>query len=300
MARRSKILMVKYLSKTFFIIIFFVTLCFVSCNIDLLGFFVSSDLDDRLKSRDNFFLLDGKKTDGTERNWRDLSLGDGTEYKFIVVTDTHIEDGNVFDFDRIKAAVDEHSAKFVVHLGDITQYGSAPDIDKFIDIADSLEVPCYPAIGNHDFYFSNWHVWRDKIGSTSYRIDGYSSNKSISVTLFILDSGNSFFGKEQMDWLEREIKKTGDKNNVFVFTHSPLFVEGPFDMQQVTDTKERARIVSILKNRCDIVFMGHLHKNMLNTAGNVKYLGVASFVEDKTYCLVTVNDSKVTFENKKL
>jgi len=262
----------------------------VSCNNDLLGLFASNDLDERLKERNNTRFLNA-------RGWLSPSLGN--EYSFIVVADTHIEDGNAFGLEKLTSVITANNVrientpiKFVVVLGDITQHGAAKDVDKFIEIADQLTVPCYPVIGNHDFYFGTWPVWRDRIGSTNYRIN------ADTATLFILDSANSFFGKDQLDWLEREIRTATGR--VFVFTHSPLFVTGPANMQQVTDTKERARIVSILRNKCDIMFMGHSHKHYYNETGNVKYVTIEDFVKNKTYCVVTVKPDGITYSFKKL
>ena len=270
--------MVKNILNSFMLTLIFCV--FSGCNVDLLGLFVSSDLDERLKDKDNLKLINDK-------GWTELSLGD--EYSFIVVSDTHIEDGNAKGFDRLAGVIQaDPSIKFIIVLGDITQYGSAKDIDTFLKAADSFGIPYYPVIGNHDVYFGNWSVWREKIGSTSYRINGGNT------TLFILDSANSFFGKEQLNWLEREMQTAN--NRVFVFTHSPLFVKGPVDMQQITDTKERARIVSILRNKCDIMFMGHLHKRIITETGNVRYISIEDFVDAKAYCVVTVSAGGVDYK----
>jgi len=271
--------------KTLTILIIFCSFCFFGgCNVDIGGFFTSTDVDERLKERGNLKLLDSE-------GWTvALSLGD--EYSFIVVSDTHIEDGNAHGLEKLKDAAAAEEIKFAVMLGDITQYGSERDINKYIEIAKLLEVPCYPVIGNHDIYFGNWSVWKSKIGSTNYKINGGNT------TLLFLDSANSLFGKDQLDWLEREIKTASGR--VFVFTHSPLFVTGPADMQQVSDTKERARIVSILRGKCDIMFMGHLHKRIITEKGNVKYLAMDDFVRNKTYCVVTVTASGVKYSFKKL
>jgi 3',5'-cyclic AMP phosphodiesterase CpdA len=265
-------------------------LLFIGCNIDFFGFVISSDLDDRLAEKNSLkFLVD--------KGWTTLSLPD--EYSFIVVTDTHIEDGRTWGLEKLSAVINSHNTtagntqiEFVVITGDITQYGSEQDIKKFIEIADSLEgIPCYPVIGNHDVYFDNWHNWRDNIGSTRYRIDGGKA------TLFILDSANAFFGKEQLDWLERELKKYS--GNVFVFTHYPPFVEGPVTMS-MTDLREQARIVSMLKDKCKIMFTGHSHIRYFYETGNVRYVTIEDFRSNSTYCIVTVKGSSITYELKKL
>ncbi|MCL2443710.1 MAG: metallophosphoesterase [Treponema sp.] len=285
--------MVKNYKKIFILTLIISLFCFInSCNIDLLGLIVSSDIEERFAEKDNMAFFNS-------RGWNTLTFDNEDNYSFIVLADTHIEDGQTWGFEDLEDVISAHNStagntkiEFMVVLGDITQYGSEQDIDKFIEIADSFSVPCYPVIGNHDIYFFNWPVWRDKIGSTVYRID------SAKTSLYMLDSANSFFGREQLNWLERDIKNT--KERVFVFTHSPLFVNGPADMQQITDIRERARIVSILQGKCDTMFMGHSHKYYYNIVGGVEYIAVEDFVGKKAYCIVTVKPTGITYDFKNL
>jgi len=259
---------------------------FSGCNNDILGIFVSNDLDDRLSSKNVFNYL-------TKEELEELKLGDS--YSFVVFTDTHIEGGDDFGLEKIINEIDPVKVKFAVNIGDITQNGTQQDLDTFLKTANAMRnmgIPCYPVIGNHDVYFGNWPYWKGTIGSTSYRVDGDTA------TLFILDTANSFFGKAQLDWLEREIKIA--KGRVFVFTHSTLFVEGPVDIQQVTDIRERSRVISILQNKCDIMFMGHLHKRIIRKTGNVQFVAMEDYKSNKVYCLVDVTKDGITYEFKKV
>jgi len=270
-----------------FIIFFLFVIAFyflTGCNVDIAGLVVSTGPDERLQEKDKLTFLE---TNG----WTAPSFG--SEYSFIVLTDIHIEDGNDNDFEKIAAVID-NTIKFVVVVGDITQNGSASHIDTFIEIARSFGVPCYPVIGNHDIYFGNWSVWKEKIGSTCYRINESTG----TATLFVLDTANAFYGNKQLDWLEREIKSA--QGHVFVFTHSNLFVDGPVDIQQTTDLRERARVVSILQNKCNSMFMGHIHKRIIHETGNVRYIIIEDFKSNHGYYLVTVNNSGVTYEFKNL
>jgi len=225
---------------------------FGGCGYDFFGFFASSDLDDRLKERNNFvFLSDADR----------VALTLGAEYSFIVVTDIHIKNGHTYGFEGLKAVMEDsgNNIKFMVVLGDVTQNGSRGDLELFINIVKRFGVPCYPVIGNHDLYSGGWSAWRDLIGSTNYRVDGDSA------TLLIMDSGNMFLGKGQADWLERELRSAVGR--VFVFTHANLFTTNIEDPQQMTDINERARVASILRGKCEAVFMGHVHEWYVNEVG---------------------------------
>jgi predicted phosphodiesterase len=273
--------MVARVGKFFALVVLGGVFLLVSCNVDIPGLIASTDLDERWKERDTFNFLTPAD--------RSLSLGD--DYSFIVLSDTHIEGGNAHGLEKLKDAVDD-DVKFVVVNGDITQGGHFMDISKFLEIARSLGVPCYPVAGNHDIYFGNWRIWKEYIGSTAYRIDGGSA------TLFILDSANAFFGADQIKWLERGLKTATGR--VFVFSHVNLFVESPVDEQQFTDIRERARITSLLTGRCDAMFTGHVHKRIIRETGGVRYITTEDFRSSSAYCRVTVSRDGIRWEFKTL
>jgi predicted phosphodiesterase len=251
--------------------------------VDLFGLFASTGLKQRLRERDNFIFLTSQD--------RTISLGD--EYSFIVLADTHIINGSAHGLEKLQGVITADSnIKFVVVTGDITQCGNIEDIERFTRIADSLGVPCYPVIGNHDIYFDNWINWKILIGSTCYRIDGGTA------TLFILDSANAYFGKDQLDWLEKGLNSANGR--IFIFSHANLFVKSPVDIQQFTDARERARICSILRDRADVMFTGHLHKRIMKELGGVKYLSIEDYKSTRTYCLVSVDKDGISFRYKNL
>jgi len=251
------------------------------CKNDFLGIFGSSDLSIRWQARNTFNFLEPA----------DMNITLGDTYSFIVLNDTHIHNGDTRGLEKLKNVIDS-DVKFVVFNGDITQNGKQKDLREFMRIARSLGVPCYPVMGNHDIYNHNWPVWKALIGSTCYRINGDSA------TLLMLDSANAYFGSDQLDWLENELSKTAGR--VFVFSHVNLFVESMVDMQQFTDIRERARITSLLKGRCDIMFMGHVHQRVINELGGVKYINIEDYRDNGVYCRVWVSKDNIRWEFSKL
>ena len=251
---------------------------------DLLGFLMRSDLYRRLKEKDSFNYVKPL----------DPSFSLATEYSFLVISDTHIENGNAYGLEGIKAVIDDpaNGIKFAVFLGDITQTGQRGDLQKFIYIADSFGIPCFPVIGNHDVFHRNWPVWKELIGSTYYRID------SGETTLFILDSANGFFGNEQLDWLEGEIKTAGKR--CFVFTHAYFYARTTTGIRRLTDIRERERFKSILKDRCDFIFTGHMHRETLRETGGVQHLTVEDFWRKKTYVRVSVTNLGISINSGKI
>jgi predicted phosphodiesterase len=280
--------MVKRFVQITAVLLWIIPLLSSGCNVDGLGLFGSNDLDERLRERNTFHFLQNSE----------LKPGFSAPYSFMVISDTHIEEGDAHGLEKIKDAVQTEGVSFAVITGDITQGGYRQDLKKFIEIANSLRslpapVPLYPVIGNHDIYFGNWSVWKDLIGSTSYRVE------SPDTTLIMLDSANANFGQSQLDWLDKRLKKA--KQNVFIFTHANLFTESFDDIEMVTDTRERARLLSLLKDRCAAMFTGHVHRRIIREAGGVRYITLEDFRNNSTYCLVTVQASgSISWEFKKL
>ncbi|MDR3303199.1 MAG: metallophosphoesterase, partial [Treponema sp.] len=243
-----------------------------TCSVDLLGLFGTTDLDTRLEASDVFTMLSAED--------RAPSLGE--EYSFIVLTDTHIEEGDAHGLEQLADRI-EATDKFVVVNGDITQNGDEDDVRKFVDIARSLGVPCYPVIGNHDIFSGNWPVWKNLIGSTRYRVESSDGG----TTLFVLDSATGFFGAAQLNWLESQLQSAN--GHVFIFTHWNLFSDGLFDIDELTDSRERARFMTMLSGRCDAMFMGHIHKRILKEFSGVQYITIEDYKSNATYCRVHVS-----------
>ena len=280
--------MVKISFKFYFSVLVIGIACFAgACSIDLFGLFGSTDLSKRLDEKNNFTFLNRSGAPP-------LFLGD--TYSFIVLADTHIEDGYAWGLEKLEDVVAAFpEIKFVVFAGDITQNADRRDLQKFIEIADSLAlhgVPCYPVIGNHDVFSGNWSSWKDLIGSTLYRRD------SGGTTLLVMDSANAYFGKDQLDWLESELKSAGSRT--FLFTHTNPFVESPVELQQFTDTTERARFVYLLQGRCDFVFTGHVHQRIIKEVGGVMFITVEDFKGKGCYCLVSVTPAGISYKFEEL
>jgi len=286
--------MVKSISKIFLLTLSIAIVCItMGCDfVDLAGLFVSHELNERLEAKDNFIYLTE-----AERNMTTFALTPTGEFSFIVMTDTHIENGNTDDVQKIIGEISKYKAQFVVILGDITQNGKEKDIIAARDFMRSLPVPCYPVIGNHDVYFNNWSIgWGKYIGSTRYKVSDAGGN----VTLFILDSANAFFGKSQVDWLEKELKTA--QGTVFVLTHSDLFVMPKIKIQQLYDPAERARVMTLLHNydKSRMMLMGHSHERVEKKFGDVEYISTEDYKEFQVYMLVTVKNGVISREFKSL
>jgi len=263
----------------------------LSCDVDLAGAAYSTDLDVRLQDKDVFnfhWLKEAKETPPILP----------AEYTFLVLSDTHVT-GDKKGLEKLSGVVSANGDRFVVVTGDIPDPASRDYLQNFVDIfappatGGTFPVPCYPVIGNHDLFFGNYLAWRELIGSTCYSIDGGSAR------LVILDTGSAFFGGYQLDWLKSELDAAERRaQKVFIFTHSSLFLDPVINRDQLTDwtdLRERAKLMSLVKNRCEMVFTGHIHQRIEKTAAGVRFVALEDWKENRVYCRVHVSAAGVTY-----
>ena len=88
---------------------------------------------------------------------------------------------------------------------------------------------------------------------------------------------------------------------MFVFSHVNLFIENQIIVDQFTDIRERARIVSLLKGRCDAMFTGHAHyQRIIKEWGGVHYITIEDYRGSSVYCRVLVSPDNIHWEFRKL
>src|ERR1700704_5909672 len=85
-----------------------------------------------------------------------LLLADGSSFRFAWLSDTHV--GSPTGEEDLRVAVRDINSmtglSFVVHSGDVTEYGSLEQFRLAKDILDGIKIPCHVIAGNHDAKWS--------------------------------------------------------------------------------------------------------------------------------------------------
>jgi predicted phosphodiesterase len=267
-----------------------VILTAVSCRPEITGLFASPDFSERESSWDGNIMAQNK------------TPYFGPSYSFIVAADTHIKEGGTPpDYGERYARLKNHllpSDRFIVVAGDCTDAGNRAQIKKFRAISENMGRPVYPVLGNHDIYHSGFPNWKELIGSSVYRIDGDSA------MLLMLDSANGTLGARQIDWVKKNMAaRNAGQKNVFVFSHMNLFTAESFSLnslEQLTDIRERARLLSLFSGKAAMVFTGHTHLRVLHKAGGVDYVSVEAFRDTGAFVRVYVDGGGVRYTFEKV
>jgi 3',5'-cyclic AMP phosphodiesterase CpdA len=230
-------------------------------------------------------------------------MGRVDPFRFAILTDAHLFSQEDHKFDGFLAdAVDAVNAMkprpdFVVYLGDIAQNGRDDQLQKGIRILSKLAMPVHYIPGEHDWYLDMGAAWRGHFGSPTWSFDHkgvhFIGMNSILVRDFwtaagltpkqrmdvmeMLESpiaGPWGVREEQLDWLDKDVKKLSPATPIVVFTHSPLWDYYPrWNFQ----TEDAPQIREILGKFARVMsFHGHVHQTVYNRIGNLSSVGTLS------------------------
>lgn len=223
-----------------------------------------------------------------------------TPFNFAIISDAHLYDipGHKFDGILEKAVEDVNQMRpapdFVLFLGDLGQTGKRSELEKGKRILSKLKMPFKIIPGEHDWYLDMGAAWRDMFGSPNWSFDHkgvhFAAMNSILVRDFWTvkklspvermgymeeleghEAGLWGVREEQLDWLEKDVKKLASNTPVVVLTHSPLWDYYPrWNFQ----TEDAPQIRSILSKFDKVMsFHGHVHQVVYNKIGNMSSLG---------------------------
>jgi predicted phosphodiesterase len=211
--------------------------------------------------------------------------------------------------------LNQHDLKYVVHLGDFIDrdYDS---FDKVLPIYQSLKMPAYHALGNHDFDVAD--KWKAKVpermGMKSkyydFSIDDWRfivlDGNDVSFHAYSKDSSeyreaevyyrenkirspkwNGAMGKKQVTWMRKILEGAEEKGEkVILYCHFPVY---PADPHNLWNAEE---VISILEEfSCVKAYInGHNHKGKYGQKDGIHYLTLKGMVETEgnAYSIISV------------
>ena len=216
------------------------------------------------------------------------------------------------------AELNKHDLEFVIHLGDFIDrdYSS---FDKVLPIYQSLQMPAYHALGNHDFevadelkgkvvermgmeskyYEFSVEDWRFIVldgNDVSFHAYPKNSPKYKDAERYYRENKirsprwNGAVGSEQVAWLRKILQKAEkQKEKVAVFCHFPVYPADPHNLWNAGE------IISLLeKFSCVKAYInGHNHKGKYGQKDGIHYLTLKGMVEteDNAYSIISVAEN---------
>ena len=244
-----------------------------------------------------------------------------TELRFGVVADVQYAEKPVAmgryyaqSLPMLQRCVDDFNRtgpEFVIQLGDIIDGGdnAAAEMQSVVDIYDTLTMPHYHVLGNHDFsgidrdttmgmlgLKQGWYAfdvkgWRfivldtqDRAIEGGWREDSEQYKQSAAMLKDAqaarkpnAQSYNGGFSDEQLQWLDAQLNDADTQNkSVILFGHLPLMPQGE------THTAWNAEEVVAVIEKHDCVrayFCGHRHGGGYTLHNNIHYLTFEAMVD---------------------
>ena len=181
---------------------------------------------------------------------------------FTVIGDSQ---GNPTVWDRIAGLMLKETPQFILHAGDLVQYGPHKDdwVQEFFKPASKIlsHVPLYPAIGNHEMndpkFYDYFNLAYD---------DAFYSVKKGNVRVIMVDTNKDFLpGSVNYKKLESLLSETTEPWKILVH-HHPIFnsdmasYRGSLMAKPVQGDPNILHLKTLYDNYAvDLVFAGHIH-----------------------------------------
>ena len=211
------------------------------------------------------------------------------ELSFAQISDSHMGFNKPANPDvtaTLEAAVDKINAlatppEFLLHTGDISHLARAEEFDRVQQVlrnAKAQDVFYVP--GEHDVIGDDGKQYLERFGRNTKGEGWYSFDKKgvhfvgLVNVMNLKAGGLGSLGREQLEWLEDDVKHLSSSTPIVVFAHIPLWSVYP---EWGWGTDDSAQALSYLRKFGSVaVLNGHIHQTMQKIEGNVTFHTAAS------------------------
>lgn len=182
---------------------------------------------------------------------------------------------------------------FVIHGGDITDFGMMDEHRWIHDRMEKLRMPYLTVIGNHDCLGNGKVIYEKMYGPDNY-------NFTVAGNRFVFLNTNFLEYKENrppnLGYLQQALQDRESYDNAFVISHVP-----PFDVD--FDRSKEAAYAQLI-NQYQVKYSIHGHQHNHKDYGNHyqdggKYLIIGG-VEHHAYLVMTIVGEQVSYEVVKI
>ncbi|HVV70356.1 MAG TPA: metallophosphoesterase [Verrucomicrobiae bacterium] len=209
----------------------------------------------------------------------------GGSFSFVQISDSHIgfnKEGINADvtatFKQAIARINAlpHQPDFILHTGDLTHLAAAEEFDTLDQLLKSAKTQrIFYVPGEHDVAGDNGKLYLERFGSKaqgqgwhSFDFRGVHFVGLVNV-MNMQQNGLGSLGKEQLQWLESDLKTRSAETPIVVFAHIPLWEVYP---QWGWGTNDGAQALSLLKRFGSVtVLNGHIHQTMKKIEGRLTF-----------------------------
>src|SRR6266516_6948376 len=213
-----------------------------------------------------------------------LSKGAGTGgLRFVQISDSHIgfdKPANTDVTATLRAAIakikeEPEQPSFVLHTGDLTHLSKPAEFDTLQQVLSELSLPVFYVPGEHDVLEDDGKSYLQRFGKGTQGAGWYSFDQGgvhfigLVNVVNLKAGGLGTLGDEQLEWLEKDVKRLTSSTPIVVFAHIPLWSVYP---EWGWGTDDSALALSYLKRFGSVsVLNGHIHQVMQKVEGHVSF-----------------------------
>lgn len=210
----------------------------------------------------------------------------GADFTFVQLSDSHIgfSKGVYSDvLGTFRLAVTRANAlaappALALHTGDLTHLSRPAEFDAVAQVMRSLKAgQSFYVPGEHDYFVDDGAAYRERFGKgtlgAGWQSFDYKGTHFVGlVNVANLTNGKTalgVLGREQLEWLQKDLAHLGDSTPVVVFAHVPLWTIYP---QWGWGTEDAAQALKLLKRFGSVsVLNGHIHQVLQKVEGNITF-----------------------------
>jgi 3',5'-cyclic-AMP phosphodiesterase len=186
---------------------------------------------------------------------------DTSPWRFAVLSD--IQGGIDVVEDIYRRMNEDPSIRFVISSGDLVNEGTEAQLVTFQEKLQTLGVPFYSTMGNHEVFDTQGEPWPRIFG----RSNVHFTFKGVAFSL--VDSANATVDPTAYGWLGGWLDANRDAVHVFVTHYAPLDPVGPRNAS-FKSRREAAKLLKLLaQGSVDVAFFGHIHSFYQFSSANI-------------------------------
>jgi 3',5'-cyclic-AMP phosphodiesterase len=185
-------------------------------------------------------------------------------------------------------------ADYHISIGDLTNIGSTEELEGIYGYIRPYHKSFIHTLGNHDLYSQT----REEVLEQTGMKGNHSIETDEAILLFLetarvqdAENWGGWISEDQLDWLEEEIEKSGDKLMV-IFAHHPVYDTTFRSNMPMLSIEPSIDVWSVLRQKKGkgIYVNGHNHIDSIVSNENWSFIQIAAVMDDQSVRILDITD----------
>ncbi|NGP44027.1 metallophosphoesterase [Bacillaceae bacterium SIJ1] len=195
-------------------------------------------------------------------------------------------------------------ADYYISLGDLTNYGEESEVREVYELITRHNKNFIHVFGNHDLY----DIPRQALLDQSKMNQNYSIETEEAYLVFLetardhdYENYGGFLHDEQLQWLEAEIERSGEKT-MMIFAHHPVYDTTARSQRKYLSIDPELNVQDILnkKQGTGIYINGHNHVDSIVYSGQWTYIQAGAVLDDQSIRILEIDNDRICLQAKEL